>query len=142
MTVCFFGHRDTPESVRTELKREIEHLIGEGANHFYVGSQGRFDAMALGCLRELAAYNTGVSYQVVLAYLPKPGEQGNHPEETLFPEGLEFIHPKYALAHRNRWMAEESDAAIVYVAHSWGGAAKYAEMMKKKKKRVINLFVL
>lgn len=98
--------------------------------------------MVLGCLRETVADYLDVSYHVVLAYMPKPGDRRFRPGETMLPEGIELIHPKYTIAHRNRWMAEESDAAVVYVAHSWGGAAKYAEMMKKKRKRVINLFAL
>ena len=51
MTVCFFGHRDTPESVRPFLEQEIERLIDHGAECFLVGNQGRFDEMVLGCLR-------------------------------------------------------------------------------------------
>ncbi len=36
-------------------------------------------------------------------------------------------------------MAEAADAAVVYVAHNWGGAAKYAGAMAKKRKVVRNL---
>lgn len=31
MTVCFFGHKDAPESVRVVLEQEIECLIEGGA---------------------------------------------------------------------------------------------------------------
>lgn len=55
MSVCtFFGHRDCPDSLRPQLQEAVEKLIREaGADTFYVGNQGRFDAMALGVLREL-----------------------------------------------------------------------------------------
>lgn len=140
MVVCFFGHKDAPESIRPALEREIEHLINSGADCFLVGHQGRFDAMVLGILRKIAAKYPEISYKVVLAYMPKPGDHKFCPEETMLPEGMESIHPKYAIAHRNRWMTEESDAAVVYVAHGWGGAAKYAGQMAKKGKLVMNLW--
>lgn len=142
MTVCFFGHHDTPESVRTALEREIERMVECGADCFLVGNQGRFDGMVLGCLRKIAEKYPGISYRVVLAYLPKPGDRAFLPGETMLPEGMEMVHPRYAIAHRNRWMVEQSDAAVVYVAHGWGGAAKYAAQMEKKGKTVVNLFDL
>ena len=139
MTVCFFGHKDTPESVRPALEREIERQISCGADCFLVGNQGRFDAMVLVCLRKFTAKYPEVSYKIVLAYMPKPGEKVFLSGETMLPEGMESVHPRYAIAHRNRWMAEVSDAAVVYVAHGWGGAAKCAKMMERKGKTVINL---
>ena len=142
MTVCFFGHRDTPESVRIGLEREIERMVECGADCFLVGNHGRFDGMVLGCLRKIAEKYPGISYRVVLAYMPKPGDRAFLPGETMLPEGMEMVHPRYAIAYRNRWMADRSDAAVVYVAHGWGGAAKYASQMAKKGKMVVNLFDL
>ena len=137
MTVCFFGHKDTPETVRPFLEQEIERLIACGAMSFLVGNQGRFDGMVLGCLRRMAKKHPGITYKVVLAYMPKTGEFAYG--ETMLPEGQELVHPRYAIAHRNRWMTEEADAAVVYVAHSWGGAARYADLMRRKGKIVRNL---
>jgi len=36
-------------------------------------------------------------------------------------------------------MVEQSDAAIAYITHSWGGAAKTLEYAKKQGKRVIRI---
>jgi hypothetical protein len=137
MTVCFFGHKDTPETVRPFLEQEIERLIDCGAECFLVGNQGRFDGMVLGCLRRMVKKHPGITYKVVLAYMPRTGEFAYG--ETMLPEGQELVHPRYAIAHRNRWMTEEADAAVVYVAHSWGGAARYADLMRRKGKIVLNL---
>lgn len=137
MTVCFFGHKDTPETVRPFLEQEIERLIDRGGECFLVGNQGSFDRMVLGCLRRMAKKHPGITYKVVLAYMPRTGEFAYG--ETVLPEGQELVHPRYAIAHRNRWMAEEADAAVVYVAHSWGGAARYADLMRRKGKKVWNL---
>ena len=61
------------------------------------------------------------------------------PMETIYPEGLECVHPRYAISWRNKWMIQESDVVVTYVAHSWGGAAKFEQLARKKKKRVINI---
>ena len=142
MTVCFFGHKDTPESIRPALEQEIERMVENGGDYFLVGHQGAFDAMVLGCLRKIAGIYPQIAYQVVLAYMPEPGAPAFLSGETILPEGMEIVHPRYAIDHRNRWMAKQSDAAVVYVAHSWGGAAKYAAQMEKKGKPVVNLFDL
>ena len=50
----FFGHRDCPETIAPALQAAILSCLQEGITNFYVGHQGRFDAMALSCLRRLA----------------------------------------------------------------------------------------
>ena len=49
-TCCFFGHKDTPESVKADLYAAIEKLIVEhGVNTFYVRTH---------TLREAKPYET------------------------------------------------------------------------------------
>ena len=36
-------------------------------------------------------------------------------------------------------LIRESDMAVTYITHSWGGAAQFAELAEKKMKRVINI---
>ena len=38
-------------------------------------------------------------------------------EDTMFPEGLELVHPRYAIERRNGWMLERSDYFVTYVHH-------------------------
>lgn len=142
MTCCFFGHKDAPSSIYEKLEEAVEMLIVEnGVTCFLVGNQGQFDSMALKALRCMKAKYPHINYNVVLAYLPvekgeyTPYEYG----ETMLPEGIESIHPRYAISWRNKWMVNESDMVICHITHSWGGAAKYVDMTKKKGKRVINL---
>ncbi len=75
MTCTFFGHSDTPPTVREQLKDTLITLIEtRGADLFYIGNHGGFDRMAEGVLRELSAVYPHIKYYVVLAYLPtKPG---------------------------------------------------------------------
>lgn len=80
-------------------------------------------------------------YHIVLAYMPgaKQEYSSYDPMETLYPEGLESVHPRFAISWRNKWMIHESDVVVAYIDHSWGGAAQFAELAERKKKRVINI---
>ena len=132
MPACtFFGHSQCPD-LRGELRDAVMRLAGDGVDMFYVGDNGRFDAQVRSVLSEL-----GLRYGVVLAYLPKGAGAGF--DDTMFPEGLELVHPRYAIERRNRWMLERSDYVVTYVHHSWGGAAKFAALAERQGKRMIRL---
>lgn len=137
MPICtFFGHRDCPESIRGKLREAVEWLIREkNVVIFYVGNQGRFDAMALGVLRELRQEYPHIRYGVVLAYPPK----GPVEPEAMYPEGLETVPPRYAISRRNDWMLRQTDYVITYITHSWGGAAQYGEKARKQGKYIFPL---
>ena len=71
MICTFFGHRDTPDTVRPLLREVLLDLIEHhGAKQFYVGNQGNFDAMALRLLKGFEKPYS-ITYDVVLAYLPR-----------------------------------------------------------------------
>lgn len=59
---------------------------------------------------------------------------------NMLPEGIESVHPRYAISWRNKWIVNESDMVICYITHSWGGAAQYVEKAKKKGATINNLF--
>ncbi len=141
MTVTFFGHRDCSEAIRPQLQQILEDLIAEGADSFYVGNQGRFDGMAISLLSKLKTAYPQIEYAVVLAYPPGTvkAETIDPKHPTIFPENLERVPRRFAISHRNRWMIDASDCVVAYVAHSWGGAAQFAELAEKKDKRVIRL---
>lgn len=132
MPACtFFGHSQCPD-LRSELRDAVMRLAGDGVDMFYVGDNGRFDAQVRSVLSEL-----DLRYGVVLAYLPTGAGAGF--DDTMFPEGLELVHPRYAIERRNRWMLERSDYVVTYVHHSWGGAAKFAALAERQGKRMIRL---
>ena len=142
MTVCtFFGHRDCPELVKPRLREVLTDLITiNGVDTFYVGNQGRFDGIVRSVLRELAKEYPEIHYAVVLAYLPGKKNEYDDFSDTMLPEGIETVHPRYAIEWRNRWMLQRVDFVVTYIAHPWGGAAKFAEQAKRQGKTVINLF--
>ena len=142
MTCCFFGHKDAPSTITPRLEDTIENLIVEhGVLNFLVGNQGQFDSMVLSGLRRLKNKYPEISYNVVLAYMPTEKGEWNPYEywETMLPEGLEAVHPRYAISKRNEWMVNESDVVVCYIKHSWGGAYKYVEMAQRKKKQILNI---
>ena len=139
MAKCtFFGHRDSPSSIRGVLSAEIERLINEkDVNTFYVGTQGNFDRMAYSVLAELRKRYQHIKVYRVLAYMPKPGETDT--ADTIVPEGIENTHPRYAIVSRNNWMIDHSDYVIAYIRHTFGGAYQAVERAKKKGKILIQI---
>ena len=59
--------------------------------------------------------------------------------DTIFPEGLETVPPRFAISKRNDWMLKQADFVVTYIAHGWGGAVQYAEKAQRQGKRVLNL---
>lgn len=138
MTATFFGHRDTPQNIAAVLGAKIEELIVlRGVDEFYVGDSGAFDRMALRELSKLEKKYSFIRYCVVLAYMPT--EKRKIDEPTLYPEGLERVPPRFAITHRNRFMVDSADIAVVYVRNSWGGAFQALDYARRKEKEIINL---
>ena len=141
MASCtFFGHRNCPQ-IKQSLLKILENLIEKnGVNVFYVGNQGSFDRQVYHALKELKRKYVHIQYHIVLAYLKKEVDADlSSQEDTLFPEGLEKIHPRFAISWRNQWMLKKAEYVVVYIAHPFGGAAQFARQAEKKGKIVINL---
>lgn len=142
MTCCFFGHNDASSSIYEKFEGVVENVILEnGVTSFFVGNQGQFDNMTLSMLRNQKLKYPHINYNVVLTYMPSEKELWNPYEygETMLPECIESVHPRYAISWRNKWMVDHSEYVICYVTHSWGGAAKYVEMAGKKGKQILYL---
>lgn len=140
MAVCtFFGHRECPNTINPKLREVLVDLIeNHGVDMFYVGNQGQFDAIVRSTLRELQNDYPQIGYAVVLAYMP--GERNDYEDysDTMLPEGIESVHPRYAISWRNNWLLKQADYVVTYITHSWGGAAQYATKAKKQGKTIVN----
>ena len=140
MKACtFFGHRDTPEKIEPVLQATLLDLIEDHAVQlFYVGNQGAFDAMVR---RQLSVMEKthGIRYFVVSAYLPEQSNLLAEDTHTLYPEGLELVPMRYAIAARNRWMLEQSGFVVTYVRHDAGGAAQFKQIAERKGKTIFAL---
>ncbi len=144
MAACtFFGHRDTPENIKGQLQAEIERLICiHYVDTFYVGTQGNFDRMVYAVLTELRGRYRHIKVYRVLAYMLKLSDIASDRsvlDDTIFPEGIEKVHPRYAIPHRNNWMIGRSDYVIACVAHPFGGAYQSVERARKKGIEIIGI---
>ena len=141
MSACtFFGHRDCPDAVKPRLRQVLIDLIeNHNVDMFYVGNQGRFDAIVRSELRDLQHAYTQINYAVVLAYMPGKQNEYDDYSDTMLPEGIESVHPHYAISWRNNWMLKQSDYVVTYITHTWGGAYRYLLEAQHKGKRVINI---
>ena len=138
---AFFGHRDCPDCLKQSIRAVIIDLITSyGVDMFYVGHQGGFDRLVQGVLRENTREYPQVHYAVVLAYMPSEHSVLGDTSDTMLPEGIELVHPRYAISWRNNWMLRNSDFVVAYEAHSWGGAAQYVQKASRSGKTVINLY--
>lgn len=139
MTCTFFGHRDCPE-MRPYLRTVLADLI---SNHqvdtFLVGNNGQFDGQVRAVLRQLSQEYPQIRYAVVLSRVPGQKAAGEDYKDTMLPEGLEEIHPKFAIDWRNRWMLGQADYVVTYIRHNWGGAWKYASLARKQNKYIYNM---
>ena len=141
MHACtFFGHRECPDSIKIKLKDVLIDLItNNDVDMFYVGNQGRFDAIVRSVLREVKKEYPQINYAVVLAYMPGEHTKYDDYSDTMLPEGIESVHPRYAISWRNNWMLRQANYVVTYITHSWGGAARYYKGAISAKKTVINL---
>ncbi len=139
MVATFFGHRDVTEEIEPILYSVISDLIkNQKADKFYVGNHGAFDYTVIKVLKNLSEIYPNISCSVVLAYFPTTNN-GIDYWQTIFPDGLEDVPPKFAISKRNSWMIEKSDIVVTYVTRGFGGAAQFKELAEKKEKRIINL---
>ena len=143
MCVCtFFGHRDCPNTIKPLIREVIIDLIeNQNVDTFYIGQQGSFDFLARSVLAELADAYPHIRYSIVLARLPQQNKTYDplDASNSLLPEGIENVPPRFAINWRNEWMLKQASFVVTYVTHSWGGAAKFTEKATRLKKTVINL---
>ena len=102
MVCTFFGHRDCPE-----LKQNIRAVLAELIVHhqvdiFYVGCNGLFDSQVRSVLKQLSLEYPHIHYAVVLSAMPGKSTETDNWTNTMLPEGIEEIHPKFAIDWRNR----------------------------------------
>ena len=131
MTVTFFGHRNTPDSIQPALKKTLIQLIEkEGADTFYVGNEGNFDCIVYNTLKELKAIYPFIQFKVMLAYLTKRKSDFYTPEpdNTVFP-----------ISKRNNIMLKLADTVVMY-ACSAGSTLNLKALAEDRGKRVINLY--
>ena len=141
MTCTFFGHRYVQKEIEPILRSTLIDLIeNHGAELFYVGNQGGFDAMVTRVLRELSDRYPIRAY-TVLAYLPtSESSVSENLLPTVLPEGIETVPRRFAISFRNKWMIAQSDLVVTHVTnHIASGAAQFKALAEKQGKTVVKL---
>ena len=137
MVIAFCGHREVchPEEVSLWLAETVENLILQGADLFLLGGYGAFDGLACRAVWDMKKKYPHIQSVLVLPYLDKKVD-ASHYDGTTYPP-IESVPKRYAISHRNRWMADQADVMIAYITHSWGGASAMVKYALRKKKRVV-----
>ena len=137
MVCTFFGKRDAPSSVRGRVRDEINRLIDEGVDLFYVGNNGNFDLPLQSVLLDIGGSRSDFRFFVVLFRL----DEGVNVEwrSTLFPEELSSAPPRFAISVRNRWMINNSDIVVTYTNDRFSASFKWREAAKRRGLRIIDL---
>ena len=137
MIVTFCGHREVnePETVKGWLEEVVDSLIHEGADTFYLGGYGQFDALAAAVVREKKERYPQIRSVLVLPYLDREYDASAY-DETLYPP-LENVPRRYAILRRNEYMVDHADVVVAYVVYSFGGAGKTLKYAERKQKRII-----
>ena len=137
MIVTFCGHSklNRTDGFSRWLNIILPSLIEGGADTFYLGGYGDFDAVAASAVRKQKESYPHIELVLVLAYLDREIDASRY-DGTTYPP-LEKVPRRYAIVRRNEWMVCESDVVISGVLHSWGGAAKTLEFAQRKKKVVL-----
>lgn len=96
-------------TVSSLVQNEIIKLHEEDPDtEFLVGHQGQFDGIVYNILKSFERAFPDLQYKIVLAHMP--GQKEDYelypPVRTYYPEGLELVHPNYAITRRNRWMID------------------------------------
>lgn len=120
-----------------------ERMVYKYCTQNRIPEQGAFDSMVRSVMKELVSLYPHINYAVVLEHMPPKRDEFDTRDysDTMLPEGIETVHPRFAISWRNKWMIKQSDYVVTYVTHSWGGAAQFAELAEKQKKTVINVTV-
>ena len=137
MIITFCGHRTVydQEMVAVWLHKTVEELIHEGADCFYLGGYGQFDAIAASVIKRQKERYPQIRSVLVLPYLDRNSDADQY-DESIYPP-LETTPKRFAIAKRNEYMIEAADCVVAYVIHEFGGAYSTLRYAQRKHKRII-----
>ena len=142
MTVVFCGHSDYVQSRndQEQILNILETAVGDVPCEIFLGGYGNFDSFALRCAKEFRKSHPNTKLRLISPYLRngKASYEAEAFDSVIYPS-LEHVPPRYAISHRNRWMAETADIVIAYISHQYGGAYTMYLHAKRKGKKIYNL---
>jgi len=139
MIVAFCGHSQYISSAADE-RRILEILsqtVGDGFAEIYLGGYGAFDEFARKCARKYQQTHSNIKLVFVTPYIKADNCKDLY-DEIIYPE-LGNVPLKFAISHRNKWMAERAACIIAYINREWGGAYQMYKYAKRKNKVIFNI---
>ena len=138
-TATFIGHSECYGISEKQIKQAVLKLINNGVTDFLCGGLGKFDNMCARCVYEMKKDFPNIHNYIVIPYLSFKIYNKEIYDDILFPENFEKYHFKAAIPARNNYMVDNSDYAICYITHDWGGASKTFRRAQNKDVEIINL---
>ena len=137
----FFGHRELPCDVSNQLDAAIQTAVCEyGISSFWCGRYGAFDLAAAHAVCRIKQLHPDIELLWVRAYMPTVQEPDTPLfDGSLYPEGLETVPKRFAIAKRNDWIASHCNLIIAYVDSRYGGAYTACHRYTRTGKHIINL---
>ena len=141
-TAVFIGHRYLPDeaALAPAVRAAVRRLLAAGYRRFLCGGCGSFDRLCAEILWDMKTGMPGVESILVHPY-PRnhfPQSVCRYFDTVLYP-GLEDVPPRYAIPRRNRWMVEQSQAALCHVTHDWGGAYQTLAYARRRGLQIYNV---
>lgn len=148
-TIAFIGHRNVYQTkiVEERLQKVVEQYIADGCSHFFMGTHGEFDQMALRVCRSARKNHLDIKIEVVLTSyhtVEKKHDIDYVPYQdvitTIF--NIEDLHFKQQIVASNRQMIDQSDILICYVdtKKNPSGAKTAMNYAKRKGLKIVNVF--
>lgn len=88
MLVTFCGHKDVYDSsgsINAKLIEVLEQLVTEGADRFFFGGYGSFDALAAKTVKDLQKQHPEIHSTLVLPYLDREYNKELYDDSTYPP---------------------------------------------------------
>lgn len=148
-TVGFFGHREIENLA--ELENQLDKLLYElivqkDFVEFLIGREGEFDIYASSIIKKaIRNYGNGnASLVLVLPYMKaeyRNNMQNYHDyyDEVRICNESARTHYKSAIQIRNKYIIDNSDLAVCYIRHKYGGAYNTIKYAVRQGKEIKNL---
>ena len=131
-SVVIIGHRECHFFPEEKVISQIQFLLDNGYDTFYSGGMGEFDLKCARILVHIKQTCPNLQSHLVIPFLSFKIPSSDLYDEIIFPAECDKLSPRFAIPRRNRWMVDQSQAALCFVLYSWGGAATTLQYAQKK----------
>ena len=146
MIITFCGHASYTPRVGDEerLLSLLDEIVGDSSAELYLGGYGAFDAFARRCGGKYQDTHPATRLVFVTPYMTEEYQKSHlepikHIYDAIVYPPIENVPLRFAISHRNKWMAEQADVVVAYITHEFGGAYGTYKHAKRKRKTIFNL---